>query len=87
MSYVREAALDWTKRALAEQLRDDSPSMTTRAQNLVGIAEHYDVPVEELVAWIYREAKGKQWTSAEWRRCCESYAKLRKNLGLERQSR
>ena len=82
MSYVHAAALDWARRALAEQLRDDSPQIATRTQNFVGIAEHYNVPIEELISWIYREAPGKQWTAAEWRRCCEQYSGLRRRLGF-----
>ena len=34
------APLDWVSRALAEELRDTSDTMSTRAENLVVIAEH-----------------------------------------------
>jgi hypothetical protein len=66
----RDAALDWVKRALNEELRDD-PSIPTRAENLVAIAEHFDERVETLIRWIHTPARGKQWTAAEFRRFCE----------------
>jgi inhibitor of KinA sporulation pathway (predicted exonuclease) len=73
MSYARQASLDWVRRALAEELRDNSPTMTTRAENLVAIAEYYQIPIEALIRWIHTRAPRKQWTAAEWRRWCEEY--------------
>ena len=68
----RAAAVDWVKRALADEVRDD-PTLTTRAENLVAIAEHYAIGIEVLVQWIHTPARGKRWTAAEWRRWCEQY--------------
>lgn len=83
MTTPHAASLDWVRRALAEELRDDSPSVGTRAENLVAIAEAYAVPIEELIRWIHEPAVGKQWSAAEWRRYCQRYAELRQRLGLE----
>jgi hypothetical protein len=80
---AREAALDWVRRALAEELRDDSATIGTRAENLVAIAELNNIPVEELIIWIHKPAVKKQWTAAEWRRYCHEYVEMRRKLGLE----
>ncbi len=86
MTTAREASLDWTRRALAEELRDHTASIGTRAENLVAIAERYHVPTEELILWIHADCAGRQWSAAEFRRYCEEYAELRKKLGLEEQT-
>lgn len=69
----RKAALDWTCRALADEIRENEALLTTRAENLLAIAEHFDIPIEVLVKWIHTPARGKRWTAAEWRRWCERY--------------
>lgn len=74
MTRAREASLDWVRRSLIHELRDGSPSVRTRAENLVAIAEHHHIPVEFLVRWIHAPAAGKQWTAAEWKRWCETFA-------------
>ena len=68
----RAAAVDWVRRALEDELRDD-PTLTTRAENLVAIAEHYSIGIELLVKWIHTPARGKRWTAAEFRRWCEQF--------------
>jgi len=73
MTSAREAALDWTRRALADEIRESDALLSTRAENLVAIAEHYEIPIEALVKWIHTPARGKRWTAAEWRRWCERY--------------
>jgi hypothetical protein len=73
MRTARDASLDWVRRALAEELRDDSSAIGTRAENLVAIAEHHNVPTEELIRWIHEPSPKKQWTAAEWRHYCEQY--------------
>ncbi len=70
MTTAHEATLDWTRRALREELRDHSASITTRAENLVATAYRYGVPVEELILWIHTSCAGKGWTAAEFRRYC-----------------
>jgi ribosomal protein L37AE/L43A len=77
MNATREASVDWVKRALSEALRDHSAQITTRAENLVAIAEDNRIPIEELVVWVYRKAPGKEWTAAEFRRFAEKYAAAR----------
>jgi rubrerythrin len=75
-----EAALDWVRRALADETREDTPMTTTRAEGLVAIAEANGVPIEALVEWIYVSTPTKQWTGAEFRRWCESYKALEAEL-------
>lgn len=74
----RAASLDWVRRALAEQLRDNSADVGTRAENLVAIAEHYLVPIEDLVKWIHLAAPKKQWTAAEFRRFASLLSETRR---------
>jgi hypothetical protein len=73
----REASVEWVRQSLSEELRDRSPLVTTRAENLVAIAEHYHVPVDALITWIHTPAPGKQWSAAEFRRWCEVFAPAR----------
>lgn len=70
----REVSVEWVRRALAEELRDGSPLVATRAENLVAIAEHYRVQTDVLIEWIHTGAPGKQWSAAEFRRWCEMFA-------------
>ncbi len=72
MTSPRDAAVDWARRALADELREQ-PDLTARAENLVAIAEHFDIPIEALIKWIHTPALGKRWTAAEWRRWCGKY--------------
>lgn len=82
MTTPREAALDWTRRALADEIRESEPLLATRAENLVAIAEYHDIPVEALVKWIHTPARGKRWTAAEWRRWCEKYREAAQDAEL-----
>lgn len=68
---LREHSVDWIRRSLATELRDDSPMMRTRAENLEAIMTTYDVPIEELIQWIHTDAPNKSWSAAEFRRYCE----------------
>jgi hypothetical protein len=68
MQNPRDASVDWVRRSLTEELRDDSPSVGTRAENLVAIAEHYQMPVDVLIMWIH--ANVKQCSAADFRRFC-----------------
>ncbi len=77
-----KAALDWTHRALADEIRESEALLTTRAENLLAIAEHFDIPIETLVKWIHTPARGKRWTAAEWRRWCERYRAGCGDVGL-----
>lgn len=74
MTAARDASVDWVRRSLAHELREDSPTVGTRAENLVAIAEHHHVPIEFLVRWIHSPAPNKAWTAAEWKRWCETFA-------------
>lgn len=70
---AREVALDEVRRALSEVLRDESPLVLQRAENLVAIAEAYEVRIEDLIIWIHCSLPDKQWTSAEFKRWCVRY--------------
>jgi hypothetical protein len=59
---------------LPEQDRD---TLAARAEGLVAIAEHYDVPFENLLAWSHARAPGKEWSGKEFRRWCEMYLELK----------
>ncbi len=67
----REASVDWVRRSLSEELRDDSASVKTRAENLVAILEANQLPIDLLILWIHQPAPGKAWSGAEFRRFCE----------------
>jgi hypothetical protein len=82
MSTARDASLDWAQRALLEELHGDPGDITARAENMVAIAEHHQVPIEELIRWIHERCAGKSWSAAEWRRYSQQYAELRTRLGL-----
>jgi hypothetical protein len=84
MSYVHDAAMDWVRRALAEELRDTHAALIEgAAQILLAVAEDYEVPVEELIAWIHKPRPAKV-TAADWVRHCVEYEELRTKLGLAR---
>jgi len=76
MIEVRKAALAWVRRALCEELRDPPEELAQRAENLVAIAEHYQVPIEALIKWIHIRSYGKQWSAAEWRRWCQLFQQV-----------
>jgi ribosomal protein L37AE/L43A len=78
MTPLKEAALDWVRRTLAEELRDESATAGTRAEGLIAIAEHYKIPIEDLIIWIRTPLVGKQWSGAEFRRFAEMYDVERK---------
>lgn len=72
----REAALDWTRRALLEELRE-AGQVRNRAENLVAIAIESRIPIEDLIMWIHEQAPGKQWSGAEFRRFAELYNEMK----------
>jgi acetyl-CoA carboxylase alpha subunit len=65
-----EAALDWVQEALAHELRLAYPRTRRKAEQLIAIADEYNVPIEELLLWIQTPCQGKGWAVAEWRRYC-----------------
>ena len=77
---ARQVALDLVTRALEDELRDDSPLIAQRAENLVAIAVEHAVPIESLLAWIHQTAPHKQWSAAEWRRYCLRYREAQLEL-------
>lgn len=72
MTSPHETAVDWARRALAEELPGDA-SVDTRAENLVAIAERYAIPIEALIKWIHLRSPEKGWTAAEWTGWCDKY--------------
>ena len=70
---VREAVLEEVTRALREALRDNSPLVNQRAENLVAITVEYKIDLELLLEWIHISCPTKQWSAAEWRRWCQTY--------------
>jgi hypothetical protein len=82
---TREYALQRVTRALLDELSQQDPEMLgTRAESLVAIAEHYDVPFETLLAWAHTRVPGKQWSGAEWRRFCEKYIEMKREQKASR---
>lgn len=80
---AREASIDWVKRSLSEEMGEQAVTaegLLQWAENLVAIAEHYEVAIEDLVQWIHYRSPLKEWTAAEWRRWCESYVDARREL-------
>lgn len=70
---AREVALEEITQALTEEL-GERPLLSQRAENLIAIATHYEVRIEDLKIWIRQRSPGKQWTAAEFRRLCEMFA-------------
>lgn len=77
---VRAASVDWVRRSLHAE---GVPCDETLADRLVGIAEHYDVPVELLITWTHDRYAGKEWTVERWARWCAGYRDARKRLATE----
>ena len=72
---VHTAALDWTSRALSEELPNEEPaSIVTRAEMLTAIAAAEGVPIKVLIQWIHTRVPGKMWSGDEWRRYSAKYS-------------
>lgn len=78
MTDARTASLLWVRRALAAELREKGPHVNVRAENLVAVAEEFDVSIEALVAWVRIRALGKRWSAEEFRRWCERYVEAQR---------
>jgi hypothetical protein len=75
------AALDWTRRALDEELPDEeASSIAPRAEMLTAIAAAEGVPIEVLIQWIHTRVPGKIWSGEEWRRFSAKYSRTVRNL-------
>jgi hypothetical protein len=75
------AALDWTGRALSEELpNEEASSIATRAEMLTAIAAAEGVPIEVLIQWIHTRVPGKIWSGEEWRRFSAKYSRTVRNL-------
>ncbi len=74
---VREAALEEVTQALEEVLRENSPLIAQRAENMVAIAIRHKVTIDHLLQWIHVQTPTKQWSASEWRRWCERFNELR----------
>jgi hypothetical protein len=68
------------RRALEDELRNDTAQIGTRAENLLAIAELYEIAIEDLVLWIHVNVPQKQWTSAEFRRWAQKFSADRARL-------
>ena len=82
----RQASLAWVEQSLAEELREQIPAALEKlAETLVRIAEGFDIPVEELIAWIHSgSAKKGSWTPEVWTQHAKAYAALRDRLTRQR---
>ena len=82
---AREAALDWTKRALLSALPIDEKwdKLDEFVESLVAIAEQFHVPDESLIFWIHDHPKGKEFNLASWRAWCQRYAEAAAQLPPE----
>jgi hypothetical protein len=67
---ARAASVSWVQRTLMAERRETAPAALTRAENFVAIAEHFNVPIDVLIAWIHTPSTDKAWSAAEWRRYC-----------------
>lgn len=83
MTSAREASVEWVARTLIEELRETAPHANQHAENLVAIAEEFEIKIEDLVRWIHLPAPRKQWTAAEFRRFAQSLATVRRDLELK----
>jgi hypothetical protein len=78
---LREDVEQSVRFALSEVLTDaDENVLRSRAENLIGIAEHYGIPVEELVSWIHYSHPHKTWSTAEFKRWSQKYDEVRAKL-------
>jgi hypothetical protein len=82
MTTPREAAIEWMRHQLAGALNvwPASPEIGERAENFVALVEHYEIEDHEFVTWIQTRMPGKEWSLAEARRFCETYARERAAL-------
>jgi hypothetical protein len=78
---LHEASVEQVKHALAQVLEEADEAFRERAESLVAIAEHYDVPiVEALLPWIDIRTPEKEWSGVEWRRWCQRFSEARAEL-------
>jgi hypothetical protein len=82
MLTLREQCLERVRLALLEESPGSSAcELLERAEALVAIAEHYDVPIQPvLLQWCHYRAPGKQWSGEEWTRYCLKYVESRTAL-------
>ncbi len=81
MKPLHEEAVAQVKHALAQVLEEADEAFRDRAETLVAIAEHYQVPiVEALLPWIDIRTPDKEWSGVEWRRWCQRFAEARAEL-------
>ena len=82
MNTPREAALDWIRRALSQELPNEEPAaILDLSFQFDAIAQSFDVPTEELVAWLH-DGRGAaaEYTMLAWRAHAKEYAELQRRL-------
>jgi len=79
---MNETAIDAVARSLQAELPDlTDGAAEERAEALIAIATHYSIPIEPvLMEWIRFRSPGKLWSGAEWKRWCEKYTALERDL-------
>jgi len=79
---MNDSLRDSVARALQVQLPELSEAVAgERAESLIAIATHYEIEIEPvLFEWIGFRFPGKLWSGAEWKRWCEKYTSLKRDL-------
>lgn len=79
---TREFSIERVLVALQHEVEDAYlEELRNRAESLVAIAEHFQVPVDPvLLRWCHYRAPGKQWSGEEWTRYCAKYDETRRAL-------
>ena len=67
---IHQAAQADIRAALSAQL-GDSTTLTALAENFEAVMTEYNVPLREVLTWIWIDVPGKHWTTAEFKRWCE----------------
>lgn len=81
MKPLHEESVVQVQHALAQVLAEADEAFRERAEALVAIAEHYQVPiVEALLPWIDIRTPDKEWSGVEWRRWCQRFSEARAEL-------
>ena len=81
-----EAALDWIRRALSDELPDDElETVPERADALHAICVGYGIRVEHLITWIHDAPSPDRLTAVAWKRECQRHieAQLHAAMGRE----
>ena len=86
MESVREASIEWVSLKLQEA-RPREPSPRKRAEQLVTVAEEFEIPVEDLRKWIEQQPPYRPVTAEEFGFWAKGYDAVRAMERREEQRR